>query len=128
MSEELDIQEEASEGVTPMQRMKGDLRAVWKRLSYHNMVSNVPFLLYVTALGVIYIGMSHASVERQRTLNRQQDELKELRWQQMDLQARLMNAATETELIRRGSIIGLKPLTLPAYSLGAEEKEMKIED
>ena len=35
----------------------------------------------------------------------------------MDTKTRLMNAGMETEIIRSSAPLGLKPLTLPAYSI-----------
>ncbi len=65
----------------------------------------------------------------QRELNKQQMVLKELRWRYMDTKTRLMNAGMESNVIQSGARLGLKPLTLPAYSIvineGMKNEEMK---
>ena len=103
--------------VTPAQRIRADWKSVMAKLSYKGFVSNIPYVAFVALLCIIYIANSHRAVETQRKLNAQQQVLKELRWKRMDIQTRLMNAGMETEMIRRGEQLGLKPLMLPAYSI-----------
>ena len=116
MSEPQDI-ERKEPVLTPAQRIRADWKSVMARLSYKGMVSNIPYVAFVALLCIIYIANNHRAVETQRELNKQQQVLKELRWRHMDIQTRLMNAGMETEMIRRGEQMGLKPLMLPAYSI-----------
>lgn len=109
-----------AEGITPVQRIRADWRAVVARVSYKGMVGNIGFIIFLALLGIIYIANSHRSVDMQRHLNRQTVMMKNLHMENIDLRTRLMNAGTEAEIIRRGSGIGLKPLTLPAYSLSID--------
>ena len=102
---------------TPAQRIRADIRALRDRLSYTKVLTNIPYVAFCALLAVIYIANSHRAVEMQRELNKQQQVLKELRWRYMDTKTRLMNAGMETEIIRNGVPNGLKPLTLPAYSI-----------
>ena len=103
--------------LTPAQRIRSDWKALAARVSYRTMAGSVPFLAYVALLCVIYIANGHRAVEMQRQLNNAGDTLKELRWKYTDIQTKLMNAGTETDILRRGAAIGLQPLTLPAYSM-----------
>lgn len=111
----------AQEGLTPMQRIRADLRALRDRVSYGLLLKNIPYVAFLALLAVIYIANGHRAVETQREVNKQQQELKELRWRYMDAKTRLMNATMESKMIVSGANIGLKPLTLPAYSIKLNE-------
>lgn len=118
----------SDDALTPAQRIRADWNALMKRLSYTKVISNIPYIAFVALLAVIYIANSHRAVELQREINQRQAALKELRWRYMDSKTRLMNAGMESNIIQSGVPIGLKPLTLPAYSIiikkpGAENAE-----
>ena len=110
------------EPMTPAQRIRADWKALMARVSYMGVLTNMPYLAFLVLLVVIYIANNHRAVELQRELNKQQKALKELRWRYMDTKTRLMNAGMETEIIRSSAPLGLKPLTLPAYSIVVEKK------
>lgn len=109
------------EAITPAQRIRNDLNALWAKFSYRRMLGTMPYLSFLALLAVIYIGNNHRAVEMQRELNKQQKVLKELRWRDMDTKTRLMNAGMETKMIQNAAPLGLKPLTLPAYSITVSE-------
>lgn len=115
----------SSEAVTPAQRIRADWKALMAKLSYTGMLTNIPYLAFLALLVVIYIANSHRSVEIQRALNKQQQVLKELRWRYMDTKTKLMNAGMETEIIRNSQPLGLKPLSLPAYSIVVKNEDSK---
>lgn len=102
---------------TPAQRIRADIRALRDRLSYTKLLTNIPYVAFLALLVVIYIANSHRAVEMQRELNKQQQVLKEMRWRFMDTKTRFMNAAMESNVIQNGASLGLKPLSLPAYSI-----------
>ena len=110
------------EPLTPAQRIRADWKALMAKMSYTGMLMNIPYLAFLALLAVIYIANSHRAVETQRAFNQQQQILKELRWRYMDTKTHLMNAGMETEIIRSSAPLGLKPLTLPAYSIVKSER------
>jgi len=107
----------ANEPITPAQRIRADWKLIMQKLSYKQVLTNIPYLSFVALLAMIYIGNSHRAVEIQRELNKKQQELKELRWRYMDIKTQLMNAGMETQIIQSGAPYGLKPLSLPPYSI-----------
>jgi hypothetical protein len=106
---------------TPAQRIRADIRLLREKLSYTRILTNIPYIAFVALLAVIYIANSHRAVEMQRELNKQQQVLKELRWRYMDTKTKFMNAAMESNVMQSGARLGLKPLTLPAYSIVVKE-------
>jgi hypothetical protein len=96
---------------------KMDWRSIVDRISYKGIVKNVPYLAFIILLGVFYIANSNTAIETQRELDKQKVLLKELNWRNMDAQSKLMNAGMEAEVIRKGAIIGMKPLMMPAHKI-----------
>jgi hypothetical protein len=104
---------------------KLDWRKVLDRISYKGIVRNVPFLAFFVLLGVFYIANNNAAIETQRELDKQQKLLKELKWRNMDAQSKLMNAGIEAEIIRKGAVIGMSPLMMPAYKIVVDTTKIK---
>lgn len=116
-TKELKKEKVGQEVGTPVQKIRTDIKALWAKVSYKSFLANMPYVSFIALLTVIYIGNNHRAVEIQRELGKQQKVLKELRWRDMDTKTRLMNARMETKIIRTAEPLGLKPLTLPAYSI-----------
>lgn len=129
MSEQEPIQtteEQFSPSSQPKVAEKQDWRKVLDKISYKGIVQNVPYLAFVVLLGVFYIANSNAAIEIQRELDKQQKFIKELNWRKMDAQSKLMNAGMEAEMIRKGAIIGMKPLMTPAQKIIIDTNSKKI--
>jgi hypothetical protein len=118
MNEEQDIT--PPQDATPAQRIRGDWNMLVERISYKGIVNNIPFLAFIVLLCIIYISNSQRAVETQKEINKQEKILKELRWKYMDIKSDLMHAGMEAEVIRNASVIGLRPLMLPAYKIAGD--------
>lgn len=101
----------------PAQRVRSDWKTLVDKLSYKAIVNNIPFLAFVALLAVLYINNSQRAVDMQRELNKENKVLKELRWKYMDVSSKLMYVKMESEVIKRASTLGMKPMSLPAYSI-----------
>jgi|SRR5690606_28371433 len=117
MSREQQVQEQE---LTPVQRVRNDWKTLVAKVSYQAIVKNVPYMAFVALLCVLYINNTQRAVETQRELNAENKILKELRWKYMDIKSQLMSAKMETEVIKNASVLGLKPLMLPAYTISAD--------
>lgn len=105
------------QGQQPAQRVRSDWKTLVDKLSYKAIVNNIPFLAFVALLAVLYINNSQRAVDMQRELNKENKVLKELRWKYMDVSSKLMYVKMESEVIKRASSLGMKPMSLPAYSI-----------
>lgn len=108
------------EQLSPAQRVRGDWRTLVEKLSYKAIVNNIPYFGFLALLCVVYISNSHRAIEIQREINKQNKELKELRWRYMDAKSQLMQVKTETQVIKNAEAIGLKPSLLPAYKISSK--------
>lgn len=93
----------------------------WKdlidRFSYQGIVRNIPYLMFLTLLCILYITNNNRAISLTRDINDKTKELKELRWRYMDIQSRLMYQTSEAQLIPKAAVIGLKPLEKPAFEI-----------
>jgi cell division protein FtsL len=108
---------EQPEVLTPAQQVRNDWRSLVEKMSYKAIVNNIPFLAFLVVLCVLYISNSHRAIEMQREVNARNKQLKELRWQYMDMKSQLMYVKTETEVMKAAEKVGLKPSLLPAYKI-----------
>jgi hypothetical protein len=101
-------------------RIRSDWRSLVEKVSYKAIVNNIPFLIFLAVMCVMYINNTQRAIAIQNETNKQQNVLKELRWKYMDVSKQLMNNQMETEVIRKAAILGLKPMEYPAYSVQAD--------
>lgn len=110
--------------LSPGQQMKLDFRTLINKVSYRAIVSNVPYIAFITLLGVVYISNNQGAIEMQRVMSAQNKTLKELGWKYMNIKSELINAKMETQVIRSAAVIGLKPLQLPAYKIETDSNSI----
>lgn len=123
MSTETQSTTTPTEALSPAQRVRNDWRVLMEKMSYKAIVNNIPFLAFLALLCVFYITNSRRAIDMQREMNKQTKALKELRWKYLDVQSQLMQAKTETKILKSAEELGLKPSLLPAYKVTKEEKK-----
>ena len=90
----------------------------WKpSLSYHWIMKNIPFFLFLAALAVIYIYNGHYADKIVRDINRTNKELKELQYEYKTLKSEVMFRSKQSELAKAVEPFGLKELTQPPVVL-----------
>lgn len=103
--------------LSPAQHVRNDWKAFVDKVSYKGIVSNIPFIAFLAVLCMLYINNSHNAIQIQRDINTQGKILKELRWKYMDIKSQLMSKKMESQVMKDAAVLGLKPLTLPAYKI-----------
>ncbi len=106
-----------STGEEARREAKQTWRDVVDKISYKGIVHNMPYLLFVALLCIIYINNNNRSVAITRDLNGKSEQLKELRWKYRDIQARLMSLTSETEITNKAMLQGIYPSVHPAYEI-----------
>lgn len=96
---------------------------VVERVSYKGMVKNMPYLIFLTLLAIIYIANNNHAIALVRQIDIKKKELKQLHWRYMDLQSRLMYQTSESQLKLKTEALGLKPLKEPAFEIRVKPKE-----
>lgn len=98
----------------------GSVRA-WTRvvdvISFNGIVKNMPYLIFLTLLAIVYIANNNHAIALVREISIKKNELKELKWQYMDVQSRLMFQTSESQLRFKTEKLGLKLLKEPAFEI-----------
>ena len=71
---------------------------------------NLPFVLYCSVLTLLYIANAHMVEKRIRSINKLENELKDLRAEYITLKSELMYLSKQSEVAKRVEVAGLKEL------------------
>ncbi len=97
--------------------------SIWlakKAFSKEAATDALPFLLFLSFLGMIYIGNRHSAENNIRKIDGLSKEVKELSWDFKTLKADLMFQSRQTEVIKKvDSLLGLKVSVKPPTKLKA---------
>lgn len=110
----------AEENVNVQQNADTDKK--WQKyfnihITWDMLVKNVPFILYLAVLSVFYITNNSLAADLVRETESVNKELKELKWEYLDVQSRLIKATSEEELLKTSLQYGLKPMEKPAFEI-----------
>jgi hypothetical protein len=94
-------------------------------LSKEFVISNIPFLLYVAVLAIIYIGNTYYSEKTFKEIEKTKNELKELRFQYLTTKSNLMFFSKQSEIAGRVEKFGLKQSTTPPYRIFYSHASLK---
>lgn len=86
-------------------------------------VHYVPKIVFVMALGLIYIGNTHYAERAVRKINHIQVEVEDLRADYTTLKADLMFSSKQSEVARKVKALGLKESLNPPYKVVVKEGE-----
>jgi len=59
---------------------------------------NLPYLFFLALLGVIYISNTHSAEAKLRKVELLKTEIKEAKWEYINIQQKIMHGSTQTEL------------------------------
>ena len=97
----------------------------WKTLlqlaGNKGIVHNIPFILYCSSLGLVYITMNHYAENTIRRINETACILKEDRWKYIDEKSQFMFLTKESQLEIKATALGLHKTTLPPYKIQISE-------
>lgn len=83
----------------------------------------LPKILFVMAIGLLYIGNTHYAEKTVRQINAIQAEVEDLRADYTTLKSDLMFASKQSEVARKVKAYGLKESLTPPYKVVVEEGE-----
>lgn len=87
------------------------------RINYHVIVKNLPFILYLSLLALIYIANGHFADKNIREINLTSRQLQDLRWQYLNIKSDLMFRSKMSEVANAVAPLGLKELETPPQSI-----------
>lgn len=86
-------------------------------------VQYLPKILFVMALGLLYISNTHYAEKTVRKISNIQAEVEDLRADYTTLKSDLMFASKQSEVARKVKTLGLKESLKPPYKVQVEEGE-----
>jgi hypothetical protein len=96
----------------------------WRlRINYRAITQNMPFILFLSGLALIYIANSHLAEKKIRRINKLGREIKELKWEYLNVKSELMFRSKMSEVSKAVDPLGLKPLNSPPQKIELEKKE-----
>ena len=88
-----------------------------KWLTAERIIRNLPFLLMLALLALVYIANSHYHIKLEREMEQTRKEIKELRWRYKTSKSDLMYRSKQSEVAKAAEPLGLKPLTEPPIKI-----------
>lgn len=83
----------------------------WKRwLNYQSVVKQLPFILFLAVLAVLYIYNGHLADKTIRQINKTAKDVKELKYEYIAVKSKVMFQSKQSELIKAVEPLGLKEL------------------
>lgn len=93
-------------------------RKEWRlRINYRMFVTNMPFIGFLAVLALIYIANSHLAEKRIRRINKLGKEIKELKWEYLNVKSELMFRSKMSEVSKSVEPLGLKQLNSPPQKI-----------
>ncbi len=84
----------------------------WKRwLNYQAIVKQIPFILFLAMLAVVYIYNGHYADNTIRRINRTARDVKELQYEYISIKGEVIFRSKQSELTKAVEPMGLKELT-----------------
>lgn len=90
----------------------------WKKyLSYKNIVKNIPFILFLSGLAIIYIYNGHYADKLIRKISKTERNVKELEYEYKTIKSDVIFRSKPTEMMKAVEPLGLKELKEPPVLL-----------
>lgn len=128
--EEMQAQREVEMPEEPKEpKEDGAATAFFRKLFTEGVVSKesatgmLPYLIFLSVLGMIYIANSHMAVKNIRDIDKLNKEVKELSWEYKSLKADLMFKSKQTEVEAKVDTLGLKALIEPPKKITISNNE-----
>jgi hypothetical protein len=115
-----DTAQEESTGIPEAPEQKKEWRL---RINYRALTQNMPFILFLSALALVYIANSHFAEKKIRRINKLGKEIKELRWEYLNVKSELMFRSKMSEVSKAVEPLGLKPLSNPPVKIEVKSKQ-----
>jgi len=97
-------------------------------LSGSNVVSSLPFIFFLTFLGICYIANGYNAEKTIRELYKTGNEIKELRSEYITTKSELMYLSKQSQVAKATEMIGLQELTEPPKKIIVKDDDKEIDE
>lgn len=89
--------------------------------NYHSIVNNIPFILFLSLLAIVYIFNGHYSDKLVMKTTAVEKNVKELEFEYKTIKSEVIFRSKPSEIVRAVEPLGLKELTEPPMVIEAED-------
>ena len=82
---------------------------------------NLPFVCFLTGLGVVYIFNAHSIEHKMRKIERLKKEVADKKWRYQDINKEIMYGSTQSQIQKRVADLQLKPVENPPIKIKVTE-------
>lgn len=83
------------------------------RINYRMITENLPFILFLAVVALVYIANNHLAEKKIIRINRLSREIKELKWEYLSVKSELMFRSKLSEVSKAVEPLGLRELSTP---------------
>lgn len=91
-----------------------------QNLSKESAVNLMPFLFFLTVLGMLYIANKHYSEKNIRQIEKINKELKELKWEHLTAKSELVSKSKQSEVAKMTKLFGLNEAVVPPIKIAVK--------
>lgn len=93
-----------------------------QNMSKESAINIMPFLFFLTVLGMLYIANKHYAEKNIRQIEKINKELKELKWEHLTAKSELVSKSKQSELAKITTLFGLKEAVVPPTKIVVNQK------
>jgi hypothetical protein len=93
-----------------------------QNMSKESALNILPFLFFLTVLGMLYIANKHYAEKNIRQIEKINKELKELKWEHLTAKSILMSKSKQSEVAKITKTFGLNEAVAPPTKIVVERK------
>ena len=124
------ISSDASETAAPQEKLSQQIRSdlldlfgLGDMLNYASVIKQALFAVFIVGIGIFHIFNSHKAVKMVREQDTLENEIKELRWEQISLKSDLMKRSMLSDIELNIQELELKRLKTPPYKIVVKSNE-----
>ncbi|WP_341841352.1 FtsL-like putative cell division protein [Chitinophaga caseinilytica] len=107
----------------PQESTPATPRREWRlRINYRMITDNLPFILFLAVVALVYIANNHLAEKKVIRINRLSREIKELKWEYLSVKSELMFRSKLSEVSKAVEPLGLKELSTPPQRIEPKAK------
>ena len=124
------ISSDTSETAAPQEKLSQQIRSdlldlfgLGDMLNYASVIKQALFAAFIVGIGIFHIFNSHKAVKMVREQDTLENEIKELRWEQISLKSDLMKRSMLSDIELNIQELELKRLKTPPYKIVVKSNE-----
>ena len=91
-------------------------------VQHETVIRHMPFILFIALLALLYIWNNHYAVKSVKTINKNEKEIKQLKWEYLTAKSELEGKSKQSEVARLVEPYSIKELKAPPVKIYVDEQ------